>query len=172
MTTPFGKHIITLLREHECVVLPEVGALLLQNNSAHISSGQIFASSKKIVFNRFIKTDDNLLSSALIKNGVSYLEAQEEVKKFIIDLKFNLAQKGFFDIETLGRFTTNQQEISFVSSTQIENLDKQNFGFTDLSIFPVYREIVTKEIKAIETQKVSPSPITTGVYTNRAFFSN
>lgn len=167
MTTPFGKHIISLLKEHECVVLPEVGALLLKNSAAHIAAGQIFAASKKIVFNKNIYADDNLLSAALVNEGLSYIEAKTEVKSFINNLKFELIQNGFFDIDTLGRFIKNQQEISFVSSTQIENLDKQNFGFENLSIFPVHREIVREEkqktavLEKIISQSTPTKPITT-----------
>lgn len=155
MKTHFGKHIISLLKEHECVVLPKVGALVLKNNPAYIAKGQIFAASKEIVFNKNISTNDKLISSALISEGLTYLEAETEVQHLVTDLKFNLSQKGYYDIDHLGRFTSVKQEINFVANTATENLDKQSFGFENLSIFPVQREIVSAEKQKIEISKTT-----------------
>ena len=148
MTIPFGKHIIDLLKAHECVALPELGALLLKNVPAHISAGQVFPASKSIVFNANIVSEDNLLISILVNNeNLSFLDAKLELNKFISLLKFELTQKGFFDINNLGRFSSSNNEITFVSNSNLGLLNKQNFGFENISAYIVPREIVREEVR-------------------------
>lgn len=146
MIVPFGKHIIDLLKAHECVVLPELGALLLKNVPAHISAGQVFPASKSIVFNSNILSEDNLLVSKLVNNeNLSFLDAKLETSKFISVLKFDLTQKGFFEIENLGRFSTSNNVVNFVSNSNLGLLNKQNFGFETISAFVVPREIIIEK---------------------------
>lgn len=156
MTIPFGRHIISLLKEHECVVLPELGALLLKNIPAHIAAGQIFPAGKKVVFNHFILSEDNLLESALVNhNNYSFLEARLEVQKFVSLIKFELTQKGFFQIENLGRFSSINNELTFVSNSNLGQLNKENFGFENIAVFAIPREIIReKDTKKPVSEKV------------------
>ena len=47
MNKSFGQHIVNLLKEHECVVLPTIGALVLKKVPVYISNGQFFPATKK-----------------------------------------------------------------------------------------------------------------------------
>ncbi len=157
MNISFGQHIVNLLKEHECVVLPELGGLLLKNVAAHISNGKAYPSSKIIRFNKNILTDDDLLIADLVnKKQVSYLEAKLQVAKFISNIKFNLQQRGFFTIDDLGRFSLSEDNsLKFIPNTDIENLDKENFGFNSLNIFPIQREILGLDKKLTKTKVVA-----------------
>lgn len=154
MNIAFGKHIINLLKEHECVVLPRIGGLLLKQVAAHSSNGQIYPASKIIRFNRNINNDAELLVSSLVnEQSLPYIVAKQEVQNFVGRIKFQLTQNGFCDIETLGRFSlTEDDHIKFVANTAIKNLDKENFGFTSLHAFPIHRVII--EDKPQEETKV------------------
>jgi len=156
MNILFGQHIVNLLKEHECVVIPELGGLLLKNIEAHISNGKAYPSSKIIRFNKNILTDDDLLIAELVnKNQVSYLEAKLQVAKFVSTIKFNLQQKGFFTIIDLGRFILSEDNsLKFIPNTDIENLDKENFGLNSLNIFPIHREIIRPDKKVTKTKVI------------------
>tara|TARA_B110000037_G_C17116904_1_gene504160 strand:- start:2381 stop:3400 length:1020 start_codon:yes stop_codon:yes gene_type:complete len=154
MNIIFGQHIINLLKEHECVVLPGIGGLLLKHVAAHSSHGQIYPASKIIRFNRNISNDAELLVSSLInESGLTYIEAKQEVQNFVGRIKFQLTQKGFCDIDTLGRFSlTEDDNVKFIANASIKNLDKDNFGFSSLHAFPIYRVII--EDKQVTETKV------------------
>lgn len=154
MNIIFGQHIINLLKEHECVVLPGIGGLLLKHIAAHSSHGQIYPASKIIRFNRNISNDAELLVSSLInESGLTYIEAKQEVQNFVGRIKFQLTQKGFCDIDTLGRFSlTEDDNVKFIANASIKNLDKDNFGFSSLHAFPIHRVII--EDKPVTETKV------------------
>jgi hypothetical protein len=159
MNVAFGQHIISLLKEHECVVLPNIGGLLLKRVAAHSSKGQIYPSSKIIRFNRNITTDAELLVSSLINfQGLSYIEAKQEVQNFVGRIKFQLTQNGFCDIDTLGRFSlTEEDHVKFIANASIKNLDKENYGFNSLHAFPIHRVII-EDKKTVETKVVELVP--------------
>jgi len=155
MNYTFGKYIIKLLKEHECVILPEIGGLILKNIPSHISNNKIYPASKIIRFNKNILTEDDLLVSELIKiDKLSYLDAKLQISKFVSTIKFDLAQKGFFDIENIGRFSLSENEsIKFIANSDIDNLDKDNFGFKNINVFTVQRVIIKDNYSEIRTKK-------------------
>lgn len=144
MNRNLEKYIIDLLKEHECVVLPSIGGLLLKYIPAHISNNTVFPSNKIIHFNKNILNEDDLLLSEIMKKeGLSYLDAKNKVLKFSSTIKFELAQKGFFDIDGLGRMIILENDnIKFINDSNILNLDKDNFGFRNINVFPVQRVII------------------------------
>ncbi|MGB1248512.1 MAG: hypothetical protein ACPG4Z_06470, partial [Chitinophagales bacterium] len=78
----FSSHIIRLLRDNECVVVPHFGAFILKPRAASISGNKIFPPHKNIAFNKNLKQDDGLLTGALMNEGLTYKEAQFEVFKY------------------------------------------------------------------------------------------
>lgn len=154
MNIAFEQHIINLLKEHECVVLPSIGGLLLKKVAAHSSNGQIFPASKIIRFNRNISNDAELLVSSLVNElSLPYIVAKQEVQNFVGRIKFQLTQNGFCDLDTLGRFSlTEDDHIKFIANANIKNLDKSNYGFSSLHAFPIHRVII--EDKPVTETKV------------------
>lgn len=161
MNIAFDQHIINLLKEHECVVLPGIGGLLLKKVAAHSSNGQIYPASKIIRFNSNITQDADLLVASLVNElSLPYLEAKQEVQNFVGRIKFKLTQNGFCDIESLGRFSlTEDDHIKFIANANIKNLDKSNYGFTSLHAFPIHRVII-EDKPAVETKVVELVPET------------
>ena len=143
MTNQIGIAIINLLKAYECVVLPEFGALLLQDKPAYIAAGQIFPANKTIRFNKNIRLDDDLLTAALVyEKNVAYLEAKNEINIWINQLIFDLNQKGYYDINHLGRFQKNENEIVFIPSSQQLHLNIHTYGFEPLAVQTISRAII------------------------------
>ena len=165
MNNTFGQHIINVLRNHDCVVLPEIGALVLKNIDAHIYEGQIFPAGKTIRFNKFIQAEDDLLLSELMKvEGLSYSEAKAEIQSFTGVIRFELTQKGFAEIEEIGRFSRSEDNgIKFLSIANLKNLDKRNYGLESLNTFPIHREIVKVEKRKRVIPKLEKLEKTTNV---------
>ena len=79
-------HIFNLLQEHDCVIVPNFGALVCRNISAKISSdkSKIYPPNKEISFNRSLVKNDGLLI-----NHISYsekLSMKKLRKKLVIGL--------------------------------------------------------------------------------------
>ncbi|MGB1018789.1 MAG: SPOR domain-containing protein [Chitinophagales bacterium] len=162
----FGKHIIKLLKNHECVVLPMFGAFILKDKPAKISENQIFVSSKKILFNTNITSSDNLLQSELMTHSkATFLDSKFEINQFVNNIKFSLQQKGFYDIEDLGRFSMQNNSIVFTEKPQLGSISKSHFGLESLSLQPVLREIVREE-KIQRTIPVSQKVVLNKVESN------
>ena len=57
------KHIVDLLYNNDCVILPGFGAFVLKNKSAFRKGDEFFPPSKYVSFNSMLKENDGLLTT-------------------------------------------------------------------------------------------------------------
>ena len=70
-----SSYIFELLQSHDCVIVPNFGALVARNISAKISSdgSKIFPPNKELSFNKNLVKNDGLLINAISSNeNISY----------------------------------------------------------------------------------------------------
>ena len=70
-----STHIFDLLREYDCVIIPDFGAFVTRNVSAKISSdgSKIFPPKKEVSFDKnLVKNDGLLINNISSKEQVSY----------------------------------------------------------------------------------------------------
>ncbi len=79
-------HIFNLLRDHDCVIVPNFGALVCRNISAKISSDKtkIYPPNKEISFNRsLVKNDGLLINHISYSEKLSYEKAEKKIGNWV-----------------------------------------------------------------------------------------
>lgn len=153
--TDFFSFIEHLLYDHECVIIPQFGGFVVNEQGFIFNEreGKIYPKKKCVAFNEKLKTDDRFLSTEWAKNkSITLQESTSEILAFSKELKSQLLAGEDVNIGILGILTLNQEKrISFTPNPDF-NADLTVFG-----LFPVGlgHSVQVKE-KKIELE---PSPI-------------
>ena len=99
-------HIFNLLREHDCVIVPNFGALVCRNISAKISSDKtkIYPPNKEISFNRSLVKNDGLLINYISSTEkLSYKKAERKIANWVNKNLKRLENQEMIEIKNKGR---------------------------------------------------------------------
>ncbi len=129
-----AQHIELLLTEHDCVVVPELGAFILQQSGARLESGRLIAPHTVIGFNAQLTHDDGLLATAYARTAhVRYPEAKRILANNVAELRTMLKQTSV-TFGRIGTFQTVADRIMFTPSACAFLPD--NFGRRNLTLVP------------------------------------
>ena len=142
------KHTTRLIAQHNCVIIPGLGAFLAQRVSASYNAEErIFVPPHRTLgFNAQITVDDTLLLSEYINEmHLSYEDAEKKMHSDISELRHTLSAKGCVRMGELGTFNMNVKgEISFIPDPNGID-DPYNFGLEPL-LMPLLADCEKKEI--------------------------
>lgn len=162
-------HIEYLLRHHDCVILPGIGAFIVTHYCARLDSdkGVFLPPHKEICFNPAVCNDDGLLINSISrKESISYEDARTEMQRSISALKENLRRSSEITLGGIGILSLSHDEtvtfrprysaekyfdlsgtpaISIPSLSQIDHTD-ENSATTDSS--NIEREGAKKPIRS------------------------
>lgn len=161
-----AAHIGQLVLEHECVIIPGLGAFLTNYHAAEINHHQhwIKPPSRNLVFNAQLNTNDGLLAHHLSERlDISYKTSLLLLEVFSTYCQRDLAdgkQIAFGDLGTLDRNMHNNLE--FYPNTTI-NYNEDAFGLKPMAIQAIERKpdfslqapIQKKEIKLPATKVIT-----------------
>jgi len=161
-----AAHIGQLVLEHECVIIPGLGAFLTNYHAAEINHHQhrIQPPTRNLVFNAQLNTNDGLLAHHLSERlDISYKTSLLLLEVFSTYCQRDLAegkQIAFGDLGILDRNTHNKLE--FYPNTTI-NYNEDAFGLKPLAIQAIERKpdfssqapIQKKEIKLPTTKVIT-----------------
>lgn len=105
-------HIEYLLRHHDCVILPRLGALIASESVASINDvmSTVHAPAREIYFNSSIVHNDGLLAHSVARRDrITYEEACRVIDQEIESLKAILLQDGEVRIGRLGLLKTAEE---------------------------------------------------------------
>lgn len=142
------KNISRLIAQHNCVIMPGVGAFLAHRVPAYYSAKEkiFMPPHRSLAFNPQVTVDDALLLSEYMSDGtLSYEEANERLNSDIEAMRLKLADSGILYFGDLGTF--NMDIDGKISFTPNENSidDPYNYGFEPLAIAPL-KELKKKDI--------------------------
>jgi len=126
-------HIKELLHRHDCVIIPELGAIVANYEPAEINYARktIYPPYKSILFNRNLKYNDGLLIGHMANtSGMTIQEAQSHVEKTVREIKTDLAQGKRYVMEDLGYFYPDQKKIIQFLPDLKTNLNLDSFGLS------------------------------------------
>lgn len=130
---PVSKYIFYLLQTRECVVVPGLGAFVVQRRSASFSGGVLMPPCVSVVFNAAISDDDGLLAYTLGREeNIPYLEAQHQVQCWRDAVKARLAGGLDVVLEGLGSLKNVAGHIVFSGADDFAHPD--NFGLKPLRL--------------------------------------
>ena len=148
------SHIAYLLTKHECVVIPEFGALVHSaTSSKNAANDDVFSPPcVSLGFNSELKHNDGLLCySVKREQNISYNEANKIITDFSAELTDLLNKKREFTIPQVGRFIrTGDNKIIFSQASDI-SANAAQYGFKNFYM-PLLSDIIVPAEKE-EPQK-------------------
>lgn len=112
------SHIAYLLRHHDCVVLPGIGAFVAISHGARLDceSNRFFPPHREITFNSVITHDDGLVSWSIARRrGIPFEQASAIASQLFSDLTHRLHLEGAVDMGRIGTLHRHSDgRISFV----------------------------------------------------------
>ena len=149
MNIEFEKHILELLKNNQCVVLPGFGGFILKSIPSSIHQTTIFPPSKQIAFNASLVHDDELLTGAVMSSyTLAYQEAKNKVLTYANQLSYTLRKEQHLSLKQIGAFSVGENN-QIVFKPFVSNVvDKDAFGLSQFHIKPIAKRVLVKEKKA------------------------
>ena len=123
-------HIFNLLRDHDCVIVPNFGALVCRNISAKISSDKtkIYPPNKEISFNRsLVKNDGLLINHISYSEKLSYEKAEKKIANWVNKNLKKLENQEMIEVKNIG--SIHLKNAKFILQGQLKNLLNLHFHF-------------------------------------------
>ncbi len=135
-----ADHIRPLLRDHDCVIIPDFGGLVADISPARAQPGRQSLSppTKLIAFNQALTRNDGLLVDALSQYlGLPIAEAREQVRAAVAGLHQELADNNRTELPGIGIFRRAAGRGLAFEYTGTDNLLAASFGLPELAARPV-----------------------------------
>ena len=135
-----ADHIRPLLRDHDCVIIPDFGGLVAEPVPAHLSAArqQLAPPAKQVAFNQSLTRNDGLLVDALSQYlRIPTAQAREVLRLAVEDMHLNLRQSQRTELPGIGVFRQAPGRGLSFDYTGTDNLLPAAFGLPSLSVRPV-----------------------------------
>lgn len=156
-----GKHIESLLHEHECVIVPDFGGFLVKSSSARFEeqNKQFLPPVALSNFHVHLRKNDGLLIQSIMEaEDIGYDEAAKIVLDFSNQSKKQLKDTKSTMIQGVGKiYLDSEDKIQFRSNKGI-NFDSYSFGLPNLDAEKINRVEATEKIVKTEFKKRRISP--------------
>ena len=135
-----ADHIRPLLRDHDCVIIPDFGGLVADASSARAQPGRQALSppTKLVAFNQALTRNDGLLVDALSQHlNLSIAQARETVRAAVAGLQQELDETNRTELPGIGIFRRAVGRGLAFEYTGTDNLLASAFGLPELAARPV-----------------------------------
>ncbi|GAB2870147.1 HU domain-containing protein [Hymenobacter ruber] len=135
-----ADHIRPLLRDHDCVIIPDFGGLVADVSPARAQPGRQALSppTKLVAFNQALTRNDGLLVDALSQHlGLSIAQAREAVRTAVAGLQQELDETNRTELPGIGIFRRAAGRGLSFEYTGTDNLLAAAFGLPELAARPV-----------------------------------
>ena len=140
-----SNHIIELLYNHDCVIVPGFGAFLTKSSRASHNNDVFSPPRKSITFNGMLKENDGLLANQIsATESISYNAALKKITKDVQSLLTSL-NSDKVEIDNIGVFELNPEKKIQFQPNQDVNFEATSFGLESFVRAP--REIESPEEK-------------------------
>lgn len=146
-------YIANLLKDHDCVIVPDFGGFVANYSSAKINSinHKFDPPSRKISYNKYLIHNDGLLAAYVAqKEHEQYETALQSVKEYAVYLKEELKEKKQVSIEKVG--VLYQQQNGTLRFEQVKNpaLFVEGFGLESFFAKPAEKKLTSEPLKKPE----------------------
>ncbi len=139
------QHISRLLLNYDCVIIPGFGGFVgnYQGATVHPTMHLFLPPSKRIVFNRNLKSNDGLLANELVAHeGLNYNEALIQIEKYVQEAEKALNNGHKLTLDKVGiLFFDIEKNLQFEADASINYL-MDSFGLTSVQSFPMKRDAI------------------------------
>ena len=160
-----AKYISELLYDHNCVIVPELGAFIANESPATVDyvNHCLTPPSKEVAFNGQLITDDGLLIGYLAKRqGISMTEAAKMVHDFAMQSLAVIEASGILRLDGMGVLSRVTDKDYVFQLDENLNLFGDAFGLTTLKVQPIYRKDTYQQIaNQIATEQKAKNTVMT-----------
>jgi hypothetical protein len=136
-----SDHLRPLLREHDCVIIPDFGGLVAEYAPARVQlAGRHLLSppTRHVAFNQALTRNDGLLLDALRQHlGLSAAEAREQLRQAVATLHQELQAQQRIELPGVGVFRQLAGRGLQFEYTGTENLFAAAYGLPELTAHPI-----------------------------------
>lgn len=139
-TLPLSTHIRTLLRDHDCVIIPDFGGLIADYAPARIHPVRhtLAPPAKRVAFNQSLTRNDGLLVDALsAKLNLSTVQARQMVREAVARMQQELETNQRTELPGIGVFRRSVGRGLEFEYNGTDNLLNASFGLPELVARPV-----------------------------------
>lgn len=143
------KYLSELLLDHECVIVPGLGAFITKETPASLDyvTHRLTPPSKEVAFNGQLVTDDGLLIEYMAKRmGITTTKVAEMVHEFAMHSLAVLEVSGALRLDGMGVLTKVSDRNYIIRFDDDMNLLGDSFGLTTIKAQPVYRKEIYQKI--------------------------
>ncbi|MFL5765873.1 MAG: SPOR domain-containing protein [Bacteroidia bacterium] len=144
-----GKHIGSLLYEHDCVIVPEFGGFVANYQPAKVNPAKhtFTPPSKSVIFNRNLKNNDGLLASYIATlEKTNYTQALRHIDQFVGGLNEQLKKGTKVKIDEVGTLYLDvERNVQFEPESTNFLLDA--FGLSEFQSPAIKRDTIAKRIE-------------------------
>ena len=147
--------ISSLLLRHSCVIIPNFGGFVAKTISAKLDldRGIFIAPTKQLLFNKNLLNNDGLLISEYASlNAIEYSKSQNEIEKFVLDLKSKLNSKQSVHIERVGKLSYDLEGNLVFEQDRYFNLLLSSYGLNQVQ-FIANKEVEINKQPSPEQEK-------------------
>lgn len=142
-----AAHMEYLLREHNCVVLPGLGAFICNYEPAHFDAdncNRLCPPGRRLAFNELIDNNDGLVASSISRrHGISFDAACRVISDEVGRIRRTLSDAGSLRFGRLGTLTvTGSGHLAF-EPAQYSGINGYMFGLQPIRLQPVAHETPT-----------------------------
>ena len=137
---PLSTHIRTLLRDHDCVIIPDFGGLIADYAPARIHPVRhtLAPPAKRVAFNQSLTRNDGLLVDALsVKLNLSTAQARQMVREAVARMQQELETNQRTELPGIGVFRRSVGRGLEFEYSGTDNLLNASFGLPELVARPV-----------------------------------
>lgn len=156
MNINFENHLLELLQNNPCVIIPNFGGFINKDIPSQINGAVITPPSKQLAFNQYLTHDDELLTGAVMQaHQLSYEDAKNKVLGFSNEIQYNLRKQQQFKINKIGSFKVTEQN-QIVFQPFLHHVPSKNaFGLNAIHFQPLVKTIVPDTTKQVAEQKTT-----------------
>jgi len=162
------NHIADLLKQHNCVIVPEFGGFIANYESAWInhSRGIIYPPHKQILFNGNLTQNDGLLANDLVmKMTISYADALAKISAEVKYWRKHLQDGDRIELGEIGFLFLQNDQVVFEQDREV-NLLLQAYGLKQVS-FMEFNATSAKQAVTVKPSHVKPEPIPVSTTTSQ-----
>jgi len=136
-----ADHLRPLLRDHDCVIIPDFGGLVAEYTPARVQPGGrhvLSPPTRQVAFNQALTRNDGLLVDALRQHlNVPAAEAREALRQAVATLHRDLQTQQRTELPGIGVFRQVAGRGLQFEYTGTDNLLTAAFGLPELMVHPV-----------------------------------
>ena len=136
-----ADHLRPLLRDHDCVIIPDFGGLVAAYVPARVQPGgrhQLSPPTRQVAFNQALTRNDGLLVDALCQHlGLPAAEAREALRQAVAALYRDLQYQQRTELPGIGVFRQLAGRRLQFEYTGANDLLPAVFGLPELTVLPV-----------------------------------